>query len=69
MFLQADGLDQETVEAALRTVDPEPERAQALVGRLGRTAKAAAQLQRKGFGADSLESAFGDLFAEGGDAA
>jgi len=44
---------------------PERERAVEIVARLGSTAKTAAALQRKGFGPDALEAAFGSLFADG----
>ena len=42
------------------------ERASRLAERLGRTAKTAAQLRRKGFGADALEAAFGEGIAGAG---
>jgi SOS response regulatory protein OraA/RecX len=47
----------EAIEAALAALEPEAERAAALVERLGRTPKVAAQLARKGFGQDALEAA------------
>ncbi len=64
-LLAADGVAPDGVEAAVAGLEPEADRARALTGRLGRTAKAAAQLQRKGFGPDALEAAFGSLFADG----
>jgi SOS response regulatory protein OraA/RecX len=65
-FLAADGVGGEEVEGAVGALDPEPERARALAARLGPTPRVAAQLQRKGFGADALEAVFGSLFADGG---
>ena len=50
-------------EAAVAALRPEPERARELAERLGHTPKTMAQLRRKGFGADSLETAFGDVIA------
>ena len=61
--LERRGLASEHVEAALAALRPEPERAHELVERLGRTPKTLSQLRRKGFGADSLETAFGDAIA------
>ena len=61
--LERRGLAAEHVEAALAALRPEPERAHELVERLGRTPKTLSQLRRKGFGADSLETAFGDVIA------
>jgi SOS response regulatory protein OraA/RecX len=61
--LERRGLAVEDVAAALAALQPERERARALAERLGVTPKALAQLRRKGFSADSLESAFGDVIA------
>ena len=61
--LERRGLAAAQVEAALAALDPEAERARELAERLGATPKTLAQLRRKGFGADSLESAFGDVIA------
>ena len=61
--LERRGLTASHIEAALAALRPEPERARELVERLGRTPKTLSQLRRKGFGADSLESAFGDVIA------
>jgi SOS response regulatory protein OraA/RecX len=61
--LERRGLAADEVEAALAALRPEQERALELAERLGRTAKTLAQLRRKGFGADSLQAAFGDLIA------
>ena len=68
-LLEADGIESEAAAVAVAELEPEAERARALAGRLGRTGRAAAQLRRKGFGADALEAAFGSLFADGDDAA
>jgi hypothetical protein len=43
---------------------PEAERAEELAARHGRTASVAARLARKGFGPDTLETAFGKAFAD-----
>ena len=61
--LERRGLAAKHVEAALAALQPEAERARELAGRLGRTPKTLSQLRRKGFGADSLESAFGEVIA------
>jgi regulatory protein len=61
--LERRGLAASHVEAALARLRPEPERARELAERLGCTPKTLSQLRRKGFGADSLESAFGDVIA------
>lgn len=53
------GLVAETIGAALAELTPEPERALALVERLGRTPTVASRLARKGFAHESLETAFG----------
>jgi regulatory protein len=57
------GIAGEAVEAAIAALPPEATRAHALAGRLGRSAKTAAALGRKGFSPDSLESAFGSEIA------
>jgi regulatory protein len=49
---------------AIAALVPEAERAAAFVERLGRTRKTGAQLARKGFGEDALESALGIDVAE-----
>src|SRR5690349_18243133 len=61
--LERRGLAAAQVEAALAALDPEAERARELAERLGATPKTLAQLRRKGFGADALESAFGGVIA------
>jgi regulatory protein len=64
--LEQRGIDPVLAEEALAGLEPEAARAAALVERLGRTAKAAAQLRRKGFSEDSVESALGGEIAAGG---
>jgi SOS response regulatory protein OraA/RecX len=61
--LERRGLSAEAVEEALAALTAEAERARELAGRLGRTAKTAAQLRRKGFSEDALGAAFGDEIA------
>ena len=61
--LERRGLAAEHVEAALAALQPEAERARELAEQLGPTPKTLSQLRRKGFAADSLESAFGDVIA------
>ncbi|NUR75278.1 MAG: hypothetical protein HOQ28_03200 [Thermoleophilia bacterium] len=58
------GLDPETVAGAIAALEPEAERAAALVERLGRTAKTGARLARKGFGREALQTALGFDVAE-----
>jgi SOS response regulatory protein OraA/RecX len=59
--LEAQGIAAEVVATALAALTPESDRAAALVVRLGRTQKTAARLARKGFAAESLETALGDM--------
>ena len=59
------GVDAEAADAAIAALEPEAERAGELVERLGRSAKTAQQLARKGFGEESLEAALGADVAEG----
>jgi regulatory protein len=53
------GVTPEAADTAIDSLVPEVERARAIVGRLGRSRKTAAQLARKGFAEESLESAVG----------
>lgn len=64
--LRGHELSGEAIAAGLAALTPERERALALVERLGRTRKVAAQLARKGFGEDALEAALGAEIAEDG---
>jgi regulatory protein len=58
--LERHGLAAGEVETALSALPPEAERAAALLEREGRTRKVASRLARKGFSAESLETALGD---------
>jgi regulatory protein len=58
------GVAAERISEAIAGLEPEAERAAALVERLGRTRKTGAHLARKGFGEDALESALGIDVAE-----
>ena len=64
--LHGDQVGEEAIAAGLATLEPEAERAVALVERLGRTRKVAAQLARKGFSQDALEAALGAEIGEDG---
>jgi SOS response regulatory protein OraA/RecX len=64
-LLEADGVATAAAEAAIAALAPERERAARLVARLGASAKTAAQLQRKGFTEDALDSALQGSFADG----
>lgn len=64
--LRGRGIDAEAIETAVAELAPEAERAVELADRLGRTAKTAGQLRRKGFGADALEAVFGSGIAGAG---
>jgi regulatory protein len=61
--LEEAGVGAEQVAAALAGLEPESERARAVAARLGRTAKTAAQLARKGFSEEAVEAAIGPEFA------
>ena len=61
--LEQAGVGAERVAAAVAGLEPESERARAVASRLGRTAKTAAQLARKGFSEDAIEAAIGSEFA------
>ena len=58
------GVAAEAVAEAIGALVPEAERAAALVERLGSTPKTGAQLARKGFGQEALETALGIDVAE-----
>jgi regulatory protein len=57
--LESAGVPGDVVEEALAQLEPEAGRARAIADRVGRTAKTAAQLARKGFGEDAIEAAVG----------
>ena len=61
--LEQAGVGAERVAAAVAGLEPESERARAVASRLGRTAKTAAQLARKGYSEDAIEAAIGSEFA------
>jgi regulatory protein len=61
--LEEAGVGAEQVGDALAGLEPESERARAVAARLGRTAKTAAQLARKGFSEEAVEAAIGPEFA------
>ncbi len=63
--LDGRGIDAEAVGEAIGRLEPELERARALVARLGGSAKTAQHLARKGFHEESLEAAVGPDVAEG----
>jgi regulatory protein len=55
--LERSGVSKEVTEAALAALEPERARAAALIARLGRDAKTAGRLARRGFGVESVEAA------------
>jgi regulatory protein len=61
--LAEEGVEAAAIVAAVEALEPEAARADAIAARLGRTAKTAARLTRKGFGADAIEHAVGLDFA------
>jgi regulatory protein len=63
--LEGHGIDAEAVVRAIGGLEPEVERARAVVERLGRSVKTAQHLGRKGFAEESVETAVGRGFAEG----
>ena len=64
--LEQHGVAADARTAAVATLEPEADRARAQVERHGRTRQTAARLARKGFSADSLEAALGELVAGDG---
>jgi SOS response regulatory protein OraA/RecX len=66
--LEREGIGPEELDEALTALEPEPERAAALVARHGATAKTAALLARRGFDPDSAEAALRDPLREDGSA-
>jgi regulatory protein len=64
--LSTHGIGGEACDEALAMLQPEAERAVALAERLGRSAKTAAHLARKGFGEDAIQTAFPEIAADTG---
>jgi regulatory protein len=64
-FLADDGVAPGAVDKAVASLQPELERAAAIVASLGASPRTAARLARKGFGEEAVEAAAG-AFAEGG---
>ncbi len=62
--LDGKGVERELVDRALGSLEPERERAARVAERLGGGARAARALARKGFAADSIESALSGVIAE-----
>jgi regulatory protein len=58
--LAGHGVEGEAADEAIASLEPERERAVALIARLGPGVKTAAYLSRKGFGEDALELAVAD---------
>ena len=59
--LAGHGVASEAAGAALAGLAPEAERARQVVERLGRTPQTGGRLARKGFSADSIEAALGEI--------
>ena len=62
--LERHGIGADILDAAIGGLQPELERARALVQRLGDSPKTALHLARKGFGVDSLEAVLGPDVAQ-----
>ena len=62
--LLSQGVDDESVERALATLEPEPARAVRAATSRSTAAATARYLARRGFGEDAIEAAIGDLIAE-----
>jgi SOS response regulatory protein OraA/RecX len=63
-LLGTDGVGAQQVEAALAALAPEQERAARIVARRGASARTAAQLARKGFAPETIETVFDGAPAE-----
>jgi len=55
------GVEPDAVDHAVAALEPEADRARAVAARLGRTPKTGGHLGRKGFSADSIEAALGEI--------
>ena len=62
--LERRGLEREVIAEALAALEPEVQRAERLVERLGATPKLPAQLRRKGFSEESLDAALRQVRSE-----
>jgi SOS response regulatory protein OraA/RecX len=62
--LRSQGIDEEAVERALATLEPERARAVRAAASRSTAAATARYLARRGFGEDAIEAAVGDLIAE-----
>jgi regulatory protein len=67
-LLAAEGVAAEAVQDAVAGLEPELERAAAIVAGLGASPRTAARLARKGFGEDAVEAAAGAFATEGPEA-
>jgi regulatory protein len=65
-LLAGDGVPPAAIDLAVSQLQPEPERAAQIVRERGSSARTAAQLARKGFAEESVETALGPAFAEDG---
>ena len=63
-LLEADGVVPEMIDKAVAALVPEPDRAALIVRERGASARVGAQLARKGFTVESVESALGAGFAD-----
>ena len=66
--LDREGVGPEELDEAVGALEPESDRAAALVARHGATVKTAALLARRGFDPDSVEAAVADALREDGPA-
>jgi regulatory protein len=67
-LLTADGVASERVDEAVAALQPELERASAIVAGLGASPRTAARLARKGFGEEAVEAAAGVFAGDGPEA-
>ena len=65
-LLEGEGVPPEAIDRAVSELRPEPERAAQIVCERGASPRTAAQLARKGFAEESVETALGPAFAEDG---
>lgn len=67
-LLTADGVRSDAVDGAVAGLEPEVDRAAAIVTSLGASPRTAARLARKGFGEEAVEAAAGTFAEEGPEA-